>query len=100
MSQHIVPGKVYFLVFAVLITLTFTTVMVSHMELGPFNTIIAMSIAVSKMLLILLYFMHVRYSSNLIKVFAGAGFFWLAILISLTLSDFLTRNWFPVSGGW
>lgn len=100
MSAHIVPPRIYFAVFGTLIGLTFTTVLVNFIDLGPMNIVVAMTIAVTKMLLIMLFFMHVRYSSNLTKIFAGAGFFWLAVLISLTLSDFLSRNWIPVAGGW
>ncbi len=100
MAPHIVSRKLYFAVFATLIVFTLVTYLVSLLELGPLNTVIAMTIAVTKMLLIMLFFMHLRYSGQLIKIFAGAGFFWLFILISLTLSDFLTRGWFPVPRGW
>ncbi len=100
MSGHIVPPRVYLAIFGTLIGLTFTTVLVNFIDLGPLNIVVAMTIAVTKMLLIMLFFMHLRYSGHLIKIFAGAGFVWLAILISLTLSDFLSRNWIPVAGGW
>lgn len=65
----------------------------------PFGIIVAMTIAVVKALLVMLYFMHVRHSSRRTWVFAAAGFFWLAILIGLSLSDFLTRTWLTMPSG-
>lgn len=65
---------------------------------GGLNAVIALAIAVLKALLVILYFMHARYSSRLTWVFAGAGFFWLMILIGGTMDDFLTRNWFGTIG--
>jgi cytochrome c oxidase subunit 4 len=73
--------------------MTVTTVVVARIDLGRLNAIAALSIAVFKGTLVVLYFMHVRYSSKLTWVFVLAGFFWLAILIAFTLSDFLTRPW-------
>ena len=72
--------------------LTAVTVGVSFIDLGPFNTVVAVVIAVTKMLLVILYFMHVRYSSRLTWAVVGGGFFWLAILLFLTLADYLTRG--------
>ena len=99
MSQHIVPKKVYFLIFIALLCLTLITIWVAFIDLGRLNTFIAMTIAVCKALLVVLYFMHLRYSSRLTWVVAGAGLFWLAILMGLTLSDYLTRNWLGVGDG-
>ena len=99
MSQHIVPQKVYFFIFIALLCLTLITVLVASIDLGRLNTFIAITIAVCKALLVILYFMHVRYSSRLTWVVVGAGFFWLMILIGLTMSDYLTRNWLAVAGG-
>ncbi|MEW6733368.1 MAG: cytochrome C oxidase subunit IV family protein [Acidobacteriota bacterium] len=99
MNVHIVPKKIYFSVFAALLVLTFVTVRVALVDLGRFNTVIALTIAVSKALLVILYFMHVRYSSTrLIWVVIAAAFFWLGILIVLTLSDYLTRGWLSYPG--
>ena len=92
--QHIVPNRTNFLVFGVLIVLLVVTVVVAQFNLGVFNVVIAMTIAVFKALLIIMYFMHVRYSTRLAWVFAGAGFVWLAILIALTLNDYVSRGWF------
>ena len=93
MSGRVVPRRVYLGIFAALIVLTALTVASSCVDLGFFNVFIAITIAVTKALLVLLFFMHVRYSDRLIWVVAGAGFFWLLIMLSLTLSDFLTRQW-------
>ncbi len=100
MSGHIVPGKIYVLVFATLIVLTSVTTGVAFLDLGPLNAVLALTIAVCKMLLVVLFFMHVRYSTPLTKIVVVAGFFWLMILIALTLSDFRTRNLTPDPSGW
>ena len=94
MSEHIVSKKVYFAIFIALIILTGVTYLVARVDLGRFNAIVALTIAVIKAMLVVLYFMHVRYSSRLTWVFIGAGFFWLAIMVVLTLSDYSTRGWF------
>lgn len=93
MSEHIVSKKIYFLIFGALMVLTVLTVFVATLDLGRFNAIVALSIAVLKAMLVVLYFMHVRYSSRLTWAFVGAGFFWLAILFALTLSDYFSRPW-------
>jgi len=69
------------------------TIAAAYVNLGPFNTVAAMSIALVKAVLILLFFMHLRDSKPIIWVFAGAGFFWLGIMFALALSDYLTRGW-------
>jgi cytochrome c oxidase subunit 4 len=66
----------------------------------PLNTIVALAIAVVKMLLVILFFMHVKYSSGLTKVVVMTGFLFLAILVSITLADELTRSWSPEAGAW
>jgi cytochrome c oxidase subunit 4 len=91
MSQHIIPQKVYYLVFVTLILLTLVTVDVAFYNFGFLNIYIAMGIATIKALVVVLYFMHLRYSPRLTWIFAGAGFLWLVILFVLTLSDYLTR---------
>ena len=92
MSHHVVPLRVYIGVFVALIALVALTVGVAFLDLGPFGVPIALTIASVKALLILLYFMHVRYSSHVSWIYAGAGFFWLLVLIVLTLSDYLSRG--------
>ncbi len=92
MSAHIVPTKVYFAIYAILLTLTATTVAVAFVDIGPLNNVVALTIAVSKALLVILYFMHVRYATRLTWLVVSAGFVWLLILIGFTLSDVLTRG--------
>ena len=95
MSEHIVPRSTYFVIFAALLVGTALTVFVATINFpGPLNDIIAMTVAVTKMMLVLLYFMHVRYSSRLIWVIVAAMFFWLIILLVLTLADYGSRDWF------
>ncbi|MBI4537322.1 MAG: cytochrome C oxidase subunit IV family protein [candidate division NC10 bacterium] len=105
MTPHIVSTKIYVLVLAALLALTALTVAASFYDLGGgrlhyANAVTALTIAVSKATLVVLYFMHVRYSSHLTWVFVGAGVFWLLVLIGLTLSDVLTRGWLPSPGPW
>jgi cytochrome c oxidase subunit 4 len=100
MSQHVVPQKTYILVFLCLIGLTILTTGVAFIDLGPFNTVAALAIAFSKMLLVVLFFMHLRQSGGLIRVILLAGFFWLALLIGLTTGDYRTRSWTPAPDSW
>src|SRR5437667_2920193 len=100
MQGHVVPKKTYFLVFITLIALTALTTAVAFKDLGPMNTVAALAIAVCKATLVILFFMHVKYSPGLTRVVIVAAFFWLAILIALTLSDVFTRNWTPNPAGW
>ena len=90
--------RLYVAVFAALVFLTLVTVGVSYVDLGPLSVVVALTIAFTKALLVVVFFMHLRESSGLIWVVAGGGFFWLAILIALTMSDVMTRGWLPVSG--
>ena len=103
-NHHIVPLKVYFAVFGTLMVLTVVTVAVSkiNMDLGavPLNLALAITIAICKTTLVVLYFMHVRYSGHLVKVFVAAGFLWLIIMVVITLSDYMTRSWIATPRGW
>ncbi len=92
MSEHVTSRTVYFLVFAALMVLTLATWLVAKVDLGWANDVVALTIAVTKALLVLLFFMHVRYSTRMTILTATAGFFWLVILIGLTLSDYLSRG--------
>jgi cytochrome c oxidase subunit 4 len=91
MSEHIVSRNVYFAVFAALILLTALTTTVALFDLGVFNPIVALTIAITKATLVVLFFMHLRYSSRVTQLVAGAAIFWLLLLFGLTLSDYLTR---------
>lgn len=100
MSVHIVPRQTYFAVFGALLVCTALTVIAANMDFGRMNDVIAITIAVIKMMLVLLFFMHVRYSSRLIWVIVASMFFWLLILLLLTLTDYTSRGWFgPNAGG-
>lgn len=96
MSEHVVPRSVYFAVFGALMVLTATTTAVSFVDLGPWNTVVALAIAFFKATLVVLFFMHVKYSPRLTQITVAGGLLWLAILILITLSDFMTRGWLPV----
>ena len=92
MSEHITSVRTYVLIFLALMVLTTVTVAVAFLDLGAFNDVVALAIAVLKMCLVILFFMQVRYSSRLSKLTVVAGFLWLAILIGITLSDYFTRG--------
>jgi cytochrome c oxidase subunit 4 len=100
MTERVTPAKLYVAVFLVLLVLTGLTTWVAVVNLWGLYTVGARAIAVAKMLLVVLFFMGVRHSSGLTRTVIVAGFFWLAILIALTLSDELTRNWSPIPSGW
>jgi cytochrome c oxidase subunit 4 len=95
MSEYIVPKKIYFTIFGALMALTAITVFAARISFHneAIGTVIALAIAVTKAVLVVLFFMHVRYSSRLTWVVIASGLLWLAIMISLTLSDYLTRGW-------
>lgn len=97
MSEHIVPVRIYLMIFAALLVGTGLTVFAAFVDFPwQFNTIVALTIAVAKATLVVLYFMHVRYSSRLVWLIVGAALFWMAIMFSLTFSDYFTRNWLSV----
>src|SRR5687768_11967952 len=93
MSEHIVPVRTYIIIFLALMAFTAITVAVAFVDLGPLNPVVALVIATIKALLVILWFMHVRYSTRLTWVVVLAGFFWLGILLALTMSDYISRNW-------
>jgi len=91
-TPHFVPLRVYFSVFAALMVLTALTVFAATKDLGAFNTVVALAIACIKAVLVVLYFMHVRYSTKLTWAVIAGGFFWLLLLLLMTLSDYITRG--------
>jgi cytochrome c oxidase subunit 4 len=96
MSEHIVSIKVYLIIFLALMVGTALTVWAGLQDFpGQLNVIVALTIAVIKATLVVLYFMHVRYSSRLIWVVFASALFWLAILFALTFNDYWTRGWLP-----
>src|SRR5689334_8672436 len=88
----------YVLVFLGLIVATILTTAVAFVDLGPFSVVVALAIAVCKMLLVALFFMHVRHSTSLTKLVLVGALLWLGIMIAFTLADFGTRGWFGVLG--
>ena len=98
MSAHIVSLKVYFTIFASLMGLTAITIAAAYIDLGPMNTVVALAIAVSKATLVILYFMHVRYSPNLTKLVVAGSFLWLLLLLVITMTDYTSRGWLLIPG--
>jgi cytochrome c oxidase subunit 4 len=93
-AEHIVPPRTYVLIYVVLLVCTYLTWQVAYFDLGPFNTIAALAIAVFKASLVVLFFMHVKYSRDrLTWIVIASGLFWLAIMLALTMGDYLTRGW-------
>ena len=92
MSEHIVPPKVYVGIFLSLMILTAATVAAAYVNLGAFNIVVALAIATLKATLVVLYFMHARYSPGRTQLVIICAVFWLAIMLALTLSDYVTRD--------
>ncbi len=93
MAETIVPTRVYVTVFLILMVCTGLTTWVAFFDLGFFSPVVALTIAIFKASIVALFFMHLRYSTRLTWVVAGAGIFWLGILFVLSLSDYMTRAW-------
>jgi cytochrome c oxidase subunit 4 len=98
MTTAVTPLKVYFLIFALLLVLTAITVGVAFIDLERMNIVIALTVAVTKALLVVLFFMHVRHASRLTWLFASAGIFWLLILLVFTFGDYISRPWESTAG--
>ena len=93
MSGHVAPKGLYYTVFLALILGTFLTVVAARIDLGAMNNVVMLGIACTKAMLVILFFMHVRWSTRLTWVVVASGFFWLMILFTLTMNDYLTRGW-------
>jgi cytochrome c oxidase subunit IV len=93
MQKHIIPRKTYFIVYLVLLVLLAATVGVAYIEIGTFNLVLALTIAFGKAALVVLFFMHVYYSTSLTKVFVLTAILFLILLGGLTMADYLTRTW-------
>jgi len=92
MSEHIMSSKLYYTIWIALLCLTVVTAAVSFVDLGRFNTVIALVIATIKALLVVLFFMHVKYTSEkLTKVVIVSAIFWLFLLLALSMADYTTR---------
>lgn len=92
-QHHIMPVKAYVAVVGLLFVFTIITVLVAFIDIGWINTPLALTIAIFKASIVVLFFMHVRYNSPLMWVVAGSGFFFLLILLALTLQDYVSRGW-------
>ncbi|MGB6974701.1 MAG: cytochrome C oxidase subunit IV family protein [Terracidiphilus sp.] len=92
-QEHIVGPPVYAAVGIALLVLTASTAAISYLELGVFNVLVALGIACLKAMLVVLFFMHVKYSTKLTKLTVGAGLFMFLVLIGMTLADYMTRAW-------
>jgi len=90
-AEHIVSPKIYVMIFLSLIAGTGLTVWAAFQNFGPFNIVIALAIASFKATLVVLYFMHARYSPRRTHLVIVSSVFWLAIMLVLTLSDYNTR---------
>ena len=97
-AGHVVSLKVYFAIFAALMVLTDVTVGVAYVVLGAMNTFVALAVAVTKATLVILFFMHVKYSTKLTWLVVASGFFFLVIMIAFTLADFISRGWLGTPG--
>jgi cytochrome c oxidase subunit 4 len=99
MAGHISPVRTYVAIFAALMVMTVVTVAVAFVDLGILNFPLALAIAIFKASLVILFFMHVKYSSQLTKLIVAGAFFFLLILFGLTLTDYLSRGWqtFPAA---
>jgi cytochrome c oxidase subunit 4 len=93
MAEHIVPKRVYYTIFVILMLCTLLTVWVAFLDLGALNTVAALAIAVFKATLVVLFFMHVKYGTRLTWAVVIGSVFWLGILLALTMGDYLTRGW-------
>lgn len=91
MSEHIAPRKLYFFVFFSLLILTLLTWQIAYIDLGKWNTVVALVIAVCKASLVGAFFMHLKWSASMVRLVLFAAIFWLAIMITLTIGDFFSR---------
>jgi cytochrome c oxidase subunit 4 len=96
--SHVSPKRLYYFVFGALFILTIVTVAIARVDLGAMNTPIALAVAATKAMLVILFFMGVKYNTRLTQVVAASGFVWLIILFGITMGDYLTRGWLGVPG--
>jgi len=100
METHVVPKSTYFVIFGSLLALTLLTTGMAFVDMGKWNTVVALVIACCKATLVALFFMHLRWSPGVMRIVLLSALLWLAILISLTTTDFFTRGWTPVPNSW
>jgi cytochrome c oxidase subunit IV len=91
--HHVASKALYYAIFGILIIGTLLTVLVAKFDLGALNNIVMLSIAITKATFVVLYFMHVRWGSRLTWVIVASSFFWLLIMFSMTMMDYMSRGW-------
>jgi cytochrome c oxidase subunit 4 len=99
-EHHVVPIHTYLTIFGLLMVFTAITVAVAFFDLGPANNVVMLGIAVFKATLVILYFMHVKYGTRLIPVVIGSGVFFLLVLFTITMSDYMSRGWLGAGTPW
>ena len=92
-ADHVAPKSLYYAVFAALIVGTLLTYAAARVDMGALNNVVMLTIALTKALLVILFFIHVRWGTRLTWLVVASGFFWLLIMFSITMTDFLTRGW-------
>ena len=92
-EHHIVTPIQYCMVFGTLLVFTGVTVGAAYVDMGPLNPVVSLGIACFKAVIVILFFMHVKYQSRLIKMTVGAGFFTFLVLITMTMADYISRAW-------
>jgi len=94
--EHILPARLYYTIFLLLMVFTALTVGAAFVDLGPLNIVVALSIAFVKATLVVMFFMHVKYGDRLNWVAIGSGLFWLLILLSMLMLDYGSRSWMNI----
>jgi cytochrome c oxidase subunit 4 len=95
---HVAPIGLYLTIFVALLVGTAATTLIAFVDLGPFNNVVAIGIAAVKATLVILFFMHMRWSARMVPITFACGIFWLLILLGITLADYLSRGWLGVAG--
>ncbi len=93
MTEHVVPKKIYFAIWATLLLMTLVTTLVAFVDLGRFNTVVALAIATFKASLVVLFFMGAKYAPRLTRVAIICGIFFLVLLLAFSMVDYLSRLW-------
>jgi cytochrome c oxidase subunit 4 len=99
-GHHVVPVKIYIAVFLALATLTVITTAVAFVDLGPLNNVVMLAISLLKTSLVVLFFMHVKYSTRLVPLIVVGAVVWLLIMFGITMSDYVTRGWLGAGSAW
>jgi len=98
-DQHVLPVGVYLRAFAGLVLLLGATLLAAHVRLGAgIGSLVALAVAGAKAVIVVFYFMHVRFGTRVVQIWAGAGFAWLLILFGITVADYVARSWTVVPG--